>query len=237
MLIFINMARKPAHTFNLDLLRIDDRKEWQSFYNKLRGMLQAKSFTTNQPFNEDIYNDAIIVVRDKLQNVHSTSDLINLTYRIYLNQLMNFYNNRAKFSGRLFIETEKGYLELQPDNIPSHISNIEEEHDKEQFEIDLELLKERFKAIQEDMNGNNHAKYIDLYQLYLDYVTDHTTSLEEICYHYGINSTTAFRYLNLEMQKKFNLKKPIKKASKPFDELKPSGKNCRRKKIKLKMKE
>lgn len=225
------MAEKKSHNFNIELLQTGDQNEWNYFYNNLKRILKAKAFEKNIEFEPDVFNDTMIIMHEKIQSIKTERDLINLSFAVYRNQKLNTYNKAARFANRSYIQGDDGFEELTPDHIASPEIEQEVLIEEEQLEFDLELLKSKLLNMQEKMNINNTAKNIDLFSFLIEYTSNNKKSLDQLVEEFGLGSRTNLHNLNLAIQKKFKMDNPLRKATTPYDDLKPSGKSLRKKKF------
>lgn len=227
------MAKKQKYDFNIPLLIQGDNNAWKQYYTKLNTILKSRAFTTGKQFDEDVFAETMIIMHSKMDQITTNSALVNLTFAVYRNQSLNFNTERAKYSGRAYIQTEEGYAELTPDHLGCSQTDVDAQIDIEQLEYDLSALKQRFRDIQDSLNKNNKAKYINLEQLMFDYATDHTISNTEIMKKYDLNSLQSLRNVVSLIENEFGFK--IKKANKPYDELSATGKSQKRRAIKQRL--
>jgi hypothetical protein len=206
------------HNFDIALLRNDDQREWNNLYIKLRGMLQSKSFTNQKEFVEDVFQDMIIILREKMPILNTTKDIINLAYAIYRIHLLEYNRVNLKFAKKQYVQTEDGFEEQTPDLVGCDINDVEIQENAEQLQIDLDALKRKFEAMKLKANSNNQILGVDLFNFYLAYTSEHTIPLEDLCKQFGFKNPIYLNNTNKFVQKELGLAKPIKKASTPLEE-------------------
>ena len=219
------------HNFEIELLKAGNQAAWSSLYSKLKGIFRSKSFAEKKELDEDLFQEMFIILHSKIDIINSDNELINLSYSIFRNQSITEYKKNARFANRQYTQEDGMSSELTPDQIGGEISEQEAQHEQEQLEYDFEVLKNRFEQVKSTLNKNNLIKKIDLVELYIDYLDDHTLSIEEICKKHNIASPQAFWNINKHIKKSFGLSKSITKGVKPSSELSASEKSRRKKLI------
>jgi len=208
------------YNFDIEKLRADDQREWSNLYTKLHGMIKSQSFTKKEVFNEDIFQDSILILKNKMFSLNTTKDIINFFYATMRIQTLSANRVDNKFSKNAYIQTDEGnYDILTPDHISSPLNNQEQEHEQEQLQFDLNALKLKFEEIKKMANNGNQIKHIDLYDFYLKYATEHSITVPDLCEQFGIKNPVYLSNLNVWVQKALGLKKPVKKAKRPIEEL------------------
>ena len=195
-------------------------------------MLKAKAFNANKEFDEDLFHDMLTVIQSKIQTINSDRELINLSYSIMRNITVTKFKNESKFSSRKFIQDDDaGMTELTPDHLGSSQNEQEEFIEGDELEFDLNVLKVKLKKIQDRMNTNNTSKNTDIFSFLMDYTNDHTKSLQDLCDEYQLGNDRNLRNLLLTIKSGLKMKNNFRKATKPYDELKPSGRSLRKKRF------
>jgi hypothetical protein len=223
------------YKYDIEKLKSNDQREWKLFYSQIKLMIRSKEYMKANEFDEDIFDDMMLEMIDKVKVYKEGDNIINLCFAIYRNLKANARKKVTKFIKREYIQDDNGLMcELQPDHLSSGDLNEQEETEKEEYiKINFEIIKQKLIKFQEKERPDSFAKKIDLLAFYLDYV-DSEEMLIELVEKYDLNSVQNVTNLNKKLTKFFGGIPNLKKGKKSFSDLAKGSQYARRYKIKKK---